>query len=189
MHPDGKIVFAGPGAGDGFGHSPTTTRHVSSTPLPKCPTRLSTQPSNAYPTSQDQLHAGSLCQLRADVVFRGGGRCGDLGCVASLKGGSAKTTTAAYLGHVFREWGDRVLLIDADPQRSLLRWAQIAGWAIATTVLPTANTLTGEHGIENAGELAVAVPNQQSELSCAVAEGPSESSAPAEQPRHHSGGQ
>src|SRR5947209_17003406 len=33
-----------------------------------------------------------------------------------------------------------------------------------------ANTLTGEHGIENAGELAVAVPNQQPELSCAVAE-------------------
>lgn len=58
--------------------------------------------------------------------------------VTSLKGGSAKTTSAAYLGHVFREWGDRVLLVDADPQRSLLRWAQIAGWGIATTPLPTA---------------------------------------------------
>ncbi len=32
------------------------------------------------------------------------------------------------------------------------------------------NTCTGEHGIEHAGELAVAVPDQQPELSCAVAE-------------------
>jgi chromosome partitioning protein len=56
--------------------------------------------------------------------------------VASLKGGSAKTTSAAYLGHVLREWGDRVLLVDADPQRSLLRWAQMARWVIPTTALP-----------------------------------------------------
>jgi chromosome partitioning protein len=57
--------------------------------------------------------------------------------VASLKGGSARTTSAAYLGHVLHEWGDRVLLVDADPQRSLLRWAHIADWAITTTALPT----------------------------------------------------
>ena len=58
--------------------------------------------------------------------------------VASLKGGSAKTTSALYLGHVLREWGDRVLLVDADPQRSLLRWAQMARWVIPTTALPRA---------------------------------------------------
>ncbi len=32
------------------------------------------------------------------------------------------------------------------------------------------NSLTGEHGIENAGELAVAVPDQQRELNRAIAE-------------------
>ena len=57
--------------------------------------------------------------------------------VASLKGGSAKTTSAAYLGHVLHEWGDRVLLVDADPQRSLLRWAQITDWALTTRARPT----------------------------------------------------
>ena len=34
------------------------------------------------------------------------------------------------------------------------------------------NPVAGEHGVENAGDLAVAVPNQQPELSCAVAEVP-----------------
>ena len=82
-------------------------------------------------------HAGSLCQyvlMLCSVEVVGV----VILIVASLKGGSAKTTSAAYLGHVFREWGDRVLLVDADPQRSLLRWAQMAGWAITTTALPTA---------------------------------------------------
>src|SRR5947209_14308177 len=33
-----------------------------------------------------------------------------------------------------------------------------------------AHTLAGEHGIENAGELAIAVPDQKPELGCTVAE-------------------
>lgn len=57
--------------------------------------------------------------------------------VTSLKGGSGKSTTVAYTGHVLHEWGDRVLLVDADPQRSLLRWAEVADWSIPTTAQPT----------------------------------------------------
>jgi chromosome partitioning protein len=55
--------------------------------------------------------------------------------VASLKGGSAGTTSAAYLGRVLAN-GDRVLLVGVYPQRSLLRWAHIADWTITTTALP-----------------------------------------------------
>jgi chromosome partitioning protein len=57
--------------------------------------------------------------------------------VANLKGGTGKTTTAAYIAHVLHEWGDRVLLVDADPQGSALRWAEVADWPVATTALPT----------------------------------------------------
>jgi len=57
--------------------------------------------------------------------------------VANLKGGTGKTTTAAYVAHVLHEWGDRVLLVDADPQGSALRWAEVADWPVATTALPT----------------------------------------------------
>jgi hypothetical protein len=40
----------------------------------------------------------------------------------------------------------------------------------ARTGVQDLNTLVGEHGIKNTGERAVAVPNQEPELGCAVAE-------------------
>ena len=43
---------------------------------------------------------------------------------ASPKGGAGKTTLAAHLGHCLQERGHSVLLIDADPQGSLLSWAE-----------------------------------------------------------------
>ena len=42
----------------------------------------------------------------------------------SPKGGAGKTTLAAHLGHCLQERGHSVLLIDADPQGSLLSWAE-----------------------------------------------------------------
>ena len=42
----------------------------------------------------------------------------------SPKGGAGKTTLAAHLGHSLQERGHSVLLIDADPQGSLLSWAE-----------------------------------------------------------------
>lgn len=48
--------------------------------------------------------------------------------VVNLKGGTGKTTTAGFLAHVWHERGQRVLLVDADPQGSASRWAEDAGW-------------------------------------------------------------
>lgn len=50
--------------------------------------------------------------------------------VANFKGGSAKTTSAAFLAHALHERGDRVLLVDADPQGSALRWSDLADWPL-----------------------------------------------------------
>lgn len=50
--------------------------------------------------------------------------------IANLKGGSAKTTTAAFLSHALHERGRRVVLVDADPQGSALRWHGLAGWPV-----------------------------------------------------------
>lgn len=48
--------------------------------------------------------------------------------VANLKGGTAKTTSAAFLAHAFHELGHELLFVDADPQGSAYRWSEIAEW-------------------------------------------------------------
>ncbi|TVO61329.1 ParA family protein [Spiribacter vilamensis] len=40
--------------------------------------------------------------------------------LTSPKGGAGKTTLASHLGHSLQHRGQSVLLIDADPQESLL---------------------------------------------------------------------
>lgn len=59
--------------------------------------------------------------------------------IVNLKGGSAKTTSAAYLAHAFDAQGRRVLVVDADPQASALRWSEAADWEIPTIGLPVKN--------------------------------------------------
>lgn len=56
--------------------------------------------------------------------------------MANLKGGSAKTTSAAYLAHEWHRAGHRVLVVDADPQGSALRWSELAEWPIPALALP-----------------------------------------------------
>lgn len=57
--------------------------------------------------------------------------------VVNLKGGSTKTTTAAYLLHGLAESGLSVLGIDADPENeSLLRWSELGEWAVPVAGLP-----------------------------------------------------
>lgn len=46
--------------------------------------------------------------------------------VLNAKGGTSKTTSAAYIAHVLHERGRRVLLVDADRQGSMLRWQEDA---------------------------------------------------------------
>lgn len=67
--------------------------------------------------------------------------------IANLKGGSAKTTTTAYLAHAFAAAGRAVLAVDSDPQGSLLRWSEADGWAVPTTGLPVRNMHTRIKGI------------------------------------------
>lgn len=50
--------------------------------------------------------------------------------VTNLKGGTGKTTSAGYLAHVFHERDARVLVVDADPQGSTMRWQEDADWPI-----------------------------------------------------------
>ncbi|MBR0670944.1 ParA family partition ATPase [Neoroseomonas soli] len=47
--------------------------------------------------------------------------------VAQRKGGAGKSTIAANLAAAFAESGDRVALLDMDPQRSLARWDELRG--------------------------------------------------------------
>lgn len=54
--------------------------------------------------------------------------------VVNLKGGSGKTTTAMHLAAAWHEAGDRVLVIDADPQGSAVAWA--SDCAVTGTPLP-----------------------------------------------------
>lgn len=54
-----------------------------------------------------------------------------------MKGGSAKTTTAAFLAHALAGTGLRVLAVDADPAGSLLRWGDAGGWTIPVIGMPT----------------------------------------------------
>jgi chromosome partitioning protein len=56
--------------------------------------------------------------------------------IANLKGGSSKTTTAAHLAGALHAAGLKVLVVDADPQGSSLRWSESAEWPWATLGLP-----------------------------------------------------
>ena len=57
--------------------------------------------------------------------------------VSNFKGGSGKSTTAAYLGHAYQQLGLRVAIVDCDPQGSLLGWADQAEFDIPTMALPS----------------------------------------------------
>lgn len=60
--------------------------------------------------------------------------------VINLKGGSTKTTTAAFIAHALHEAGLRVLGVDADGENeSLLSWQDAANWPFPVIGLPVAN--------------------------------------------------
>ncbi|WP_427896696.1 AAA family ATPase (plasmid) [Kribbella sp. GL6] len=55
----------------------------------------------------------------------------------NLKGGSAKTTCAAFVAHALAALGLRVCVVDADPQGSTLEWHGLAGWNLPVLGLPS----------------------------------------------------
>lgn len=57
--------------------------------------------------------------------------------VANLKGGTGKTTSAAYLAQAFRELDRSVLIVDSDPQESITEWAEISEWTVPTVAVPS----------------------------------------------------
>jgi len=57
--------------------------------------------------------------------------------VANLKGGSTKTTTAAFISHALAESGLSVLVVDADGENeSLLSWSEAGEWSIPVIGMP-----------------------------------------------------
>ena len=57
--------------------------------------------------------------------------------VANLKGGSTKTTTAAFISHALSEAGLSVLAVDADGENeSLLSWSEAGEWSIPVIGMP-----------------------------------------------------
>lgn len=67
--------------------------------------------------------------------------------VVNLKGGSAKTTTTAYLAHAYARNRRHPLVVDADPQGSALRWSEQGEWSVPTIALPVKNLHTRLSGI------------------------------------------
>lgn len=63
--------------------------------------------------------------------------------VIQTKGGTGKTTTAMMVSSALSSLGDRVLVLDADKQRSAVDWAEEAGDALGFEVVavPTDRTL------------------------------------------------
>ena len=58
---------------------------------------------------------------------------------ANFKGGSGKTTSAAFLAHALHEQGRRVLAVDADPLRVLAEWEGLSPepWPFPVEEMPT----------------------------------------------------
>jgi chromosome partitioning protein len=67
--------------------------------------------------------------------------------VMNLKGGSGKTTTTAHLAHAYAARGLNVVIIDADPQQSLMRWSSQADWELPVMGKPVPKLYRLLHGM------------------------------------------
>jgi len=72
--------------------------------------------------------------------------------LVNQKGGCAKSTTAVHFAHWLVQQGKRVMLVDADAQRSSSQWCTRMEPVITTQVLQSPDDL-----LEQLGELAAAV--------------------------------
>lgn len=92
--------------------------------------------------------------------------------VCNLKGGSAKTTSAAFLAHALAERGHRVMVIDADPQGSITRWAELAEWRIPVRGMATGRLHVPGTGVdvEAAGHDVVVIDTPPTDRDRAIVE-------------------
>lgn len=79
--------------------------------------------------------------------------------VCNLKGGTGKTTVAVHLAHAWSAAGRSVALVDADPQGSALRWADLAGtgWQVPVFGLASRDLVRTLPGILHADRTDIAV--------------------------------
>jgi chromosome partitioning protein len=78
--------------------------------------------------------------------------------VVNLKGGSTKTTSAAYLLHAFHEAGQRVIGVDADGQNeSLHDWQSDADWPFPVVGMAVPNLHKQLPGVLGEGRYDVVV--------------------------------
>lgn len=92
--------------------------------------------------------------------------------VCNLKGGTSKTTSAAFLAHALAERGQRVLVVDADPQCSITRWAELAEWDIPVRGMAHGRLHVPGTGVdlEAAGHDAVVIDTPPSERERGIVE-------------------
>ena len=89
--------------------------------------------------------------------------------IASSKGGSGKSTTAALLASALAEHGATVTVIDADVNRPLSSWARHAGMPESLTVLSNVNESTIIDAIEEAaGKTAFVIVDLEGTASLTV---------------------
>lgn len=85
--------------------------------------------------------------------------------VCNPKGGSGKSTTAAYLAHALAEQERQVVVIDADHQLSLVEWADDAKWSIPVRGMPSPRLHVAGSGIDrearDADDVVVDTPGTQ----------------------------
>jgi Mrp family chromosome partitioning ATPase len=92
--------------------------------------------------------------LAASAVLAEAGRA-PIVVMATLKGGSGKSTAAACLSAHCQRAGLRVAIIDADPQASLLHWASLGEPAMDIDIVADTSETVGARARARAREAAV----------------------------------
>jgi chromosome partitioning protein len=75
--------------------------------------------------------------------------------VVNFKGGTGKTTAAAWMLHALAESGLDVYGIDADPQGSLVKWAELGEWSIPVAGLPVSTLHQRVQGVAGPRDVVV----------------------------------